>query len=247
MPRSPISRSIMRHPLAGLALFVAASAPAALYAATDGAAPSAQGLLFDAEYLKPLPAPSRVAYDFVIKTADEQRFGKAFTDEVAMRLAPSPDATGEKDVYVDMFTAERQRVIGPLTRVAGNPIIMMFLERDVSQMTMHIGGQAVYFRNVIRMAFRDKAKLEPITFDWNGKQTKGTKVVIQPFMGDPNGERMQLFRSKTYEFVVSDAVPGGIYSMHSTVTDEGTATPGAPAAIDITLTLKGLSDDKTGN
>jgi hypothetical protein len=222
------------------ALALAAALPATAPAATEATAPSAQSLLFDAEYLRPLPAPSRIAYDYVVKTADEQRFGKAFNDEVALRLAPAADGNGEKDVFVDMFTGDRQRVIGPLARVAGNPIIMMFLERDVSQMNMHIGGQPVYFRNVIRLAFREKAKLEPASFQWDGRQVNGTKVTIQPFMGDPNGERMQFFRTKTYEFIVSDAVPGGIYQMHSTIADDSQPAPAAPA-IDITMTLKGVA------
>ena len=218
---------------------------AGLSAATDETAPSAQGLLFDATYLVPLAAPSRLLYSYTTKTADQQRFGKDFDDEVALRLSPSAEGGGEKDVFVDMFTGDRQRVLGPLTRVSGNPIIMMFLERDVSQMNMHVGGQPVYFRNVIRLAFREGAKLEPATIDWDGKQVSATRITIRPFVNDNNGERMQLFRSKTYEFIVSDAVPGGIYQLHSTIGDGGAES--ASPAIDTKLTLKGIAYDQPKN
>jgi hypothetical protein len=218
---------------------------AELPAAPDQDAASAQSLLFDANYLLPLAAPSRIVYGYSHKTADPERFGTGFEDEVALKLSPSPDGAGQKDVLVDMFTGDRERIVGPLTRVSGNPIIMMFLERDVTQMNRYIGGQPVYFRNVIRLAFREKAKLEPATISWEGKQVSGTKITIQPFMGDPNGERMQAFRSKTYEFIVSDAVPGGIYEMHSTIIDER-VEPETPA-LDTRLTLKGIAYDQPKN
>ena len=228
-----------------LGLLLLGPLPAGLWAATDEAAPSAQSLLFDANYLVPLNAPSRLVYDYSTKTADPALFGKAFDDEVALRLTPSPDSAGQKDVMIDMFTGPRQHVVGPLTRVSGNPVIMMFLERDVSQMNMHVGGQPVYYRNIIRLAFREKARLEPTTFTWGGKEVSGTKIIIQPFKGDPHGERMQLFRSKTYEFIVSEAVPGGIYQIHSTLDDEREGAKGP--AIDIRMTLKEIAYDQPKN
>jgi hypothetical protein len=225
-----------------LALGISAGMPAAT-GATDE--PSAQSLLFDANYLLPLTAPSRLVYAYSHKSEDPERFGKGFDDEVALKLSASTAGGGEKDVLLDMFTGERERILGPLTRVSGNPVVMMFLERDVTQMNMHVGGQTVYFRNVIRLAFREHAKLEPATFSWNGKQVSGTKIVIQPFLGDPNGDRMALFRTKTYEFIVSDAVPGGIYEIRSTVGDD---RPDAKAPVlDTTLTLKGLANDPSKN
>jgi hypothetical protein len=216
---------------------------AGLSAATDETAPSAQGLLFDATYLVPLQAPSRLVYSYVTKTIDKERFGKDLDDEVALRMSVSAAGGGEKDVFVDMFTGDQQRVLGPLNRVSGNPIIMMFLERDVSQMNMHVGGQPVYFRNVIRLAFREAAKLEPATIEWEGKQVNATKITIRPFINDNNGARMQLFRTKTYEFIVSDAVPGGIYQVHSTIS----GVENEPAAIDTKMTLKGISYDQPKN
>ncbi len=215
-------------------------------ATTSDTAPSAQSLLFDATYLLPLNAPSRLVYDYSTKTADTSLFGKNFDDQVSLRLAASADGGGQKDVVVDMFTGDREQRVGPLVRVSGNPIIMMFLEHDVSEMNMHIGGAPVYFRNVIRRAFRETAKLEPASFTWDGHQVSGTKITIQPFISDPNAERLQLFRSKTYEFIVSDAVPGGIYQMHSTIRADDESPQAAPA-IDTKLTLKGIAYDQPQN
>ena len=232
--------------LLGLALTGGISVSMA--AATDEA-PSAQTLLFDASYLLPLKAPSRLVYSYSNKTADPALFGRSFDDEVALKLSASAEGKGEKDVTLDMFTGDRQRVVGPLVNVSGNPIIMMFLESDVSQMKMHIGGQPVYYRNIIRLALRDKAKLEPAKFSWDGHEVEGTKVTIHPFADDPNGERLQLFRTKTYEFIVSDAVPGGIYQIHSSMTPDlpEAASQPTPPAIDVTMTLKEIAYDQPKN
>jgi hypothetical protein len=223
---------------------LAGGLPAALLAAKDETAPSAQTLLFDSTYLLPLAAPSRLLYNFSQQAADPRLYGQDFQDEVALRLSPSAQGDGHKDVLIDVFTGERQRVLGPLTQVSGNPVIMMFLERDMTQMNRQVGGQPTYFRNVIRLALREKAKLEPATFTWDGKQVTGTRISIQPFLDHPNGERTQLFRSKTYEFIVSDAVPGGIYEVHATVRDAASA---AAPMFDSKLTLKGIAYDQPKN
>jgi len=216
-------------------LLVAFAGPVA--AQDEGA--TAQHLLFDATYLVPLGAPSRLLYGYSQKSSDPALYGQAFEDQVALRLSASAEGAGEKDVLLDLFTGERQRTVGPLTRVSGNPIIMMFLERDVLQMSRHLGGQAVYYRNIIRLAFRENAKMEPATLTWQGKDVAGTKIVIQPFKDSAQGERMQIFRSKAYMFIVSDAVPGGIYEIHSTLADMRPEVT-APAS-EIRLTLKDIA------
>lgn len=228
-----------------LAGFFAAGLAAAAPAAQEDEPQTAQALLFDKGYLLRLGAPSRLVYSFKQSTADAELFGQGFEDEVTMRLSASAQGNGQKDVTLDMFTGERQRTLGPLSQVSGNPIIMMFLERDVLQMNRHIGGQPVYFRNVIRLAFREKARVEPASFVWDGLEVRGAKITIQPFLGDPHGERMQLFKSKTYEFIVSEAVPGGVYAMHATLAD--TRIDATAPAVDMRLTLKGIIHDQPKN
>lgn len=207
--------------------------------------PSAQSLLFDANYLLPLKAPSRIIYRYEQAAADPQIYGANFQDQVALRLNPAPAGAGEKDVTIEMFTGDRQRLVGPLTQVAGNPIIMAFLERDLMQMSRQAGGSAVFYRNVIRLAFREKALLEPATFSWQGRDFTGTKVTIQPFANEPNAVSLQAFSAKTYSFTVSDAVPGGLYELRATL--PGSEPSAKEPAIDVRLTLKGLDNEQPNN
>jgi hypothetical protein len=235
--------------LLAIAPGAATAGPAEAAASAQAATPTAQALLFDAEYLLSLRAPSRLIYHYTQRTADEELFGPGYEDEIAMRLTASQaasDADGKagnskKDVTVTLFSGERAREIGPITRVSGNPILMVFLERDIQQMSRHVGGQPVYFRNVIRAAFRDKARIEPVEITWEGRPAHAMRVTIEPFKDDPNGQRMQLFRTKRYQFTVSDAVPGGIYRIETTIGDER-LDPNQPA-MDVGMTLTRIDYD----
>lgn len=219
--------------------------PGSRLRAATGTEPTAQKLLFDTAYLKPLAVPSRLTYHYSQKSADASLYGPSFEDAASVNVLASAAGDDTRDAKLSLFTGKRQRELGPLPSVSGNPVIMMFLEYEVSQMMRHVGGQPVYFRNVIRAAFRNAAKVEPVEITWKGKTVKAMKVRIQPFLNVPHSERLQLFRTKAYEFIASEAVPGGIYDIRSTVDDprEGRSGP----AIDIHLTLKGIGHDKSTN
>jgi hypothetical protein len=46
-------------------------------------------------------------------------------------------------------------------------------------------------------------------------------VLISPYLEDPNRPRFEKFARKEYRFVLSDAVPGGVYSIRTQVGGEG--------------------------
>ena len=47
---------------------------------------------------------------------------------------------------------------------------------------------------------------------WAGKE-----ILIKPYQDDPNRARFEQFTRKQYVFVLSDAVPGGVATIRSTV------------------------------
>ena len=78
----------------------------------------------------------------------------------------------------------------------------------------------MYFRNTIRRAFRDSAKLEEISVEVKGVDLPATKITIHPFVDEKNVGRFGKFRGKVFETIVADGIPGGIYSMRSFVPGE---------------------------
>jgi hypothetical protein len=71
-------------------------------------------------------------------------------------------------------------------------------------------------------------------------------VRIQPYLHDPMHARFEKYLRKTYTFVLSDQVPGGLYELRTslgngaavrTAAAPAAASPAAAPVIDETLTL----------
>ena len=126
---------------------------------------------------------------------------------------------GGKSVYVDMFDGPNERKFGPIAAREQNPLVLVFLQRDVTEMAKLTGGAAGYFQQQIRRSFNEPAESSPVDVMLGDRKLAGTKLVIHPFRSDPNIARFPQFKEKAYEFVVADGVPGGLYQLASRVPD----------------------------
>ncbi|MGI9462700.1 MAG: hypothetical protein ACR2OM_02100 [Aestuariivirgaceae bacterium] len=201
--------------LAWLGLALAAVFACAISFARADETATPQKLLFDAPYLSKLNVPSALHYSYQHTTSAEKAFGKSFTDTIEIDVGANDNDGGINSVIMRIFTGERQRQLGPHLNLTGNPVIMIFLERDLWEMKQRIGGKAVYYRNRIRRAFRETAKIEKGQAEFDGKTIPVHKVTIKPFTGEQGQRRMQKFLNKSYEFTVGEAVPGGILKVRT--------------------------------
>ncbi len=131
-------------------------------------------------------------------------------DEAALDVtAVQPD--GRKRVAFRLFSGRNERRLEPGQGYRNNPLIVVFLQRDVEQMGRLTGGSPQYFRNRIREAFgRDGAvSAEPVTVAFRERRLEGTKVTVEPFARDPNLLRFPEYARKRYEFVLAPDIPGG--------------------------------------
>ncbi|MES9991345.1 MAG: hypothetical protein ABW098_05290 [Candidatus Thiodiazotropha sp.] len=175
----------------------------------------AQKLIFFLDHLKGVPKGSLLVYDFKNSTQGE----KGFRDKVEIKVTDVV-AEGKRDLEFNFLSGENHIDFTPAKAYTGNPVIIHFLERDISLMTKDTDGSIGYFRNRIRNSFRDPAHVRDIKFQYNGKQLEGTEIVVIPFVGDRNAENFKLYVNKRYEFVFSDQVPGGIYRIRTQVPSE---------------------------
>ena len=189
-------------------------------AAAVQAADTPQKLLFDTPYLTQLKLPSSLSYTYRHDAAEAKQFGKPFTDTIAIDLSKPDNPAHVNSVSMRIFTGPRGRELGPNVDMKGNPIIMIFLERDLWEMKRRVGGEPIFYRNKIRRALREAAKVEPVELSFEGKTVPGHKVTITPFIGETDNRRLARFLKKSYEFVVADAVPGGFYKVRSLVPAE---------------------------
>jgi hypothetical protein len=179
------------------------------------AAETVTGRVFDAGLMADVRQPAVLRYRYEMRGQDIE---PPFTSRVEMDVREVA-ADGQKSVFLDLFEGPNRRQYGPIAADAQNPLVIVFLQRDVTQMANLTGGAAGYFQQQIREAFNQPAEVEPVEVELDGRKVQGTRLVIRPFRDDPNLARFPKFKDKAYEFVVAAGVPGGLYRLASRVPD----------------------------
>lgn len=180
----------------------------------------AQTALFDSNHLHAIHEPLKLEYDWRHWTPTER-----FVDKITLDVQPRAD--GKKDVQVNFLTGAHHMPFPPALGFSGNPVLMFFLEHDITEMHDATGGSTTYFRNRIREAFADRPEMKPISISFAGNQTHATEITLIPFRNDPMIARFERFKNKAYRFVLCDSVPGTIYEISTTVPDGNRRTPSA--------------------
>jgi hypothetical protein len=181
----------------------------------------AAGLLFEQPYLSKVAPGSSIVYDYELISTDDLRFGQGFKDTIRLRVEASEGNADKRTANLDIFSGPRGRKIGPLPNTTGNPAVMIVLEQDTFDLQRALGGMPAYFRNAIRRALRDKAEVQSVKVAFEGAEIDAKRITIKPFDGDQNFSRVPDYSRTVYEFVVADAVPGGLYSVTSFIPDVG--------------------------
>lgn len=176
----------------------------------------AQALLFSSNHLQDLAGDTTLRYRF--EKAGSLEAG--FTDSVEMTVTAVAD-DGRKDLRFRFLTGDHEIAFEPVQKFNGNPLIMLFLERDAREMKRLTGGSELYFRNRLRNAFAaSAAEVTPTTVTWQGRSVPATEVVVRPYVAVELIERFPQFEHKEYHFILADAVPGALYAASA-------VTPGA--------------------
>lgn len=150
-----------------------------------------------------------------------ERSGSAessFQDEVKVALGDRLSPTQRK-AHVTFLTGDRALILPDADSVSSNPVILSFLERDVREMQRLTKGQASYFRKRVRMALAESATVEQTRIDWAGTAVPAWRISLSPYLKDPLRPRFEKLAGKSYEFLLSEQVPGGVYEMRTRVDD----------------------------
>jgi hypothetical protein len=229
-------RPLMRPARAAVAAFLAVGAMVlAAGSATAQDITAAEKLLFQTSHLQNVAAPRVLRYRYVRQDAE----GVGFSDEVLVDVA-ARNGDGSARVSSEFLHGERQLPIPAVQEAQGNPALLGFLERDIAEMKRLTGGSTSYFRKRIRMALAENARVEDVSVEYDGRQVRGQKVAIQPYLNDPMGEKMPKYVGKQYVFILSDAIPGSVYRLSATVPAAPAGKGGAGTAlIEETMTFNG--------
>jgi len=139
-----------------------------------------------------------------------------FSDDVSLTLVNKPSG-GCCSAKLSFLTGERALKLPDLDGVDGNPVLLGFLEQDISEMERVTGGKKNYFRKRIRMALAEAAKLTPRTLRYQGRDVAGTEISIAPYDDDPLKGRYERLAGKRYAFFTAANVPGKLLGIRTVV------------------------------
>ncbi|CAN5920716.1 hypothetical protein BH11PSE8_BH11PSE8_40930 [soil metagenome] len=213
------------------ACFTSLMAIAPAFAADDFS--PAEKALFMENQLAKLRPPMALHYSFRKSGSMEENFD----DKIDVALTPQAD--GSCCTATPQFFTGARQVRQPEVEVTqGNPVILYFLERDIREMERLTKGKSNYFRKRIRMAVYQGATIRDLTLPYRGKPVAVREIAISPYLDDPNRPRYDKLAVKQYQFLMSDAVPGGLYGIRTRI---GAAAADAPPLIAEDMLIDGAA------
>ncbi|MES1948808.1 hypothetical protein C84B14_15743 [Salinisphaera sp. C84B14] len=172
----------------------------------------ANRLLFMTDHLNDVQTPATLAYAFAHREHEDSE--RDYDDRVLLNI-DSSDQAG-KHVAIDFLSDERHRYMPEVDNARGNPVIMMFLQNDVSTLAQQTGGSWRYFQRRVKFALQDSASVTEDIADYRGEQVAVQRIELEPY-ADERGHREKMADAvkRHYTFVLSDAVPGGVLELRA--------------------------------
>jgi hypothetical protein len=181
---------------------------------------AAEKLLFKSPHLHNVKPPTTLKYSFRRSGSLEA----GFEDGISLVLSAKAGG-GCCATHTEFLSAARGLPLPDVPEAEGNPVLLAFLEREVREMQRLTKGSQNHFRKRMRMAVYEGATLRQLTLNFRGKPVAVQEVLIKPFIEDPNRPRYENLAVKEYRFLMSDAVPGGLYGIRTRIAGAEGAAP----------------------
>jgi hypothetical protein len=195
----------------------------------------AETVLWMTDQLGNVTKPSRLEYSF----KRSGTMGDGFSDSIQLDVTRIKE-DGMRSARVNFFTGERHQYVPPNENTNGNPVLSIYLQGDVYEMNRLTEGNWRYFHGRIKSAFAENAQVSDIEVNFDGVSAPAKKVLITPYVDDPRRPQFEQYADKTYEFIVSDQVPGYLYSIRTIIPGEDPLN--GPPLIEEQLTLVSVVD-----
>ena len=195
---------------------------------------SANIALFIDEHLKKINEPSRIYYKFIKESTREDNF----KGNVVLNIVKIDD---DKTKHITFrYLKGRNKVrFPPQVGAKGNPVFMLFFERDARDMQRLTGGNALFFRSRIRHSIA-ATDVEDIEFNFNGEKYSGKQVSFQPFLETELKNRVSRYKTKKFIVTMSENIPGFIYKIETYIDD----LENPDDKVKETLTFQGIRTNK---
>lgn len=193
----------------------------------------ANNLLFTLDHLGNITTPASLNYHFVKSGTVES----GFEDDIKLNYKPAKSVEN-RGVEVTLFSGDRNRWTPGFNGSKGNPLLTIFLQRDIHEMNRLTDGLWRHFQKRIKLSLENNAKIQAINFEFDGKQYQGKEIIIHPYLDDPYNKRFKKYAGKYYIFTLSDSLPGMLYQIRAVTPGEGKNSGGKkPALLSEVVTL----------
>ena len=189
--------------------------------------------LFIDEHLDKINEPSRIFYRFQKESTREDNF----IGNVVLNIVKVAD-DNTKHITFRYLKGRNKVRFPPQIGAKGNPVFMLFFERDSRDMQRLTGGNALFFRSRIRHAIA-ATDIKESSFEFDDKIYESKEIIFRPFTETKLKNRVSRYQKKKFTVILSDDIPGGIFKIESESIDENSGDK-----VKETLTFLGVKTNK---
>ena len=106
----------------------------------------------------------------------------------------------------------------PQIGAKGNPVFMLFFERDSRDMQRLTGGNALFFRSRIRHTIA-ATDVKDIKINYNNQEIAAKEIAFQPFTKTELKNRVSRYKTKKFIITMSEEIPGVIFKIEAFIKD----------------------------
>ena len=174
---------------------------------------SANIALFIDEHLKTITEPSRIYYKFSKESTRED----SFTGNVVLNIVKVED-DNTKHITFRYLKGRNKVRFPPQIGAKGNPVFMLFFERDARDMQRLTGGNALFFRSRIRHTIA-ATEIKDVELKFQGNKFEGKQISFQPFLETKLKNRVSRYKTKKFVLTMSEDIPGFIFKIETYIKD----------------------------
>ena len=174
---------------------------------------SANIALFIDEHLKTITEPSRIYYKFSKESTRED----SFTGNVVLNIVKVED-DNTKHITFRYLKGRNKVRFPPQIGAKGNPVFMLFFERDARDMQRLTGGNALFFRSRIRHTIA-ATEIKDVELEFQGDKFSGKQISFQPFLETKLKNRVSRYKTKKFVLTMSENIPGFIFKIETYIKD----------------------------
>ncbi len=174
---------------------------------------SANVELFVQPHLESINEPSRLFYKFEKESTRED----SFIGNVVLNIVKI-DKENRKYITFRYLKGRNKVRFPPQIGAKGNPVFMLFFERDSRDMQRLTGGNALFFRSRIRHTIA-ATEIKEIEIKYDNQKLPAKEISFQPFTKTELKNRVSRYKTKKFVITMSDKIPGFIYKIETFIKD----------------------------